>query len=116
MQIVKDVTKERKKKSPNQERGHPKVLEKDIASRALARISKQAVFKAICFVNMFPEDKMFAWDVLEAEILNKKENVRRDLSHDLRFTQKDDACMEDLLDWVKSFYSFTGVLLNLLFR
>ncbi|KAF9071611.1 hypothetical protein BDP27DRAFT_1361764 [Rhodocollybia butyracea] len=96
--VIEDVTKENKNK--NKQNGtRAKVLQSDLASDALAKISKQAVRKAICLLDMFPSDKMFAWEVLEEELVSQQGDDNRILE-DLRETKKDPQALDKLLRWM----------------
>lgn len=113
MMVVEDVTKEKKKNQKN--RAGAKVLQSDLASVALARLSKQAVRKAICLLDMFPSDKMFAWEVLDEELLAQPGDNNQILK-DLRETKEDPAALDMLLRWVNSFCSSNAPILNTLTR
>ncbi|KAF9060617.1 hypothetical protein BDP27DRAFT_1429840 [Rhodocollybia butyracea] len=96
--VIEDVMKENKNK--NKQNGtRAKVLQSDLASDALAKISKQAVRKAICLLDMFPSDKMFAWEVLEEELVSQQGDDNRILE-DLRETKKDPQALDKLLRWM----------------
>ncbi|KAF9066905.1 hypothetical protein BDP27DRAFT_1365261 [Rhodocollybia butyracea] len=108
--VIEDVTKEKKKK--NKQNGtRAKVLQSDLASNALAKISKQAVRKAICLLDMFPSDKMFAWEVLEEELVSQQGDDNRILE-DLCEFKKDPQALDKLLCWVNSFCSSNASILN----
>ncbi|KAF9064478.1 hypothetical protein BDP27DRAFT_1425769 [Rhodocollybia butyracea] len=93
--VIEDVTKENKNK--NKQNGtRAKVLQSNLASDALAKISKQAVRKAICLLDMFPSDKMFAWEVLEEELILQQGDDNQILE-DLRETKKDPQAPDKLL-------------------
>ncbi|KAF9066594.1 hypothetical protein BDP27DRAFT_1365564 [Rhodocollybia butyracea] len=109
--VIKDVTKENKNK--NKQNGtRAKVLQRDLASDALAKISKQAVRKAICLLDMFPSDKMFAWEVLEEELVLQQGDDNRILE-DLRETKKDPQALDKLLRWTRTlvdpYFGFSSV-------
>ncbi|KAF9063378.1 hypothetical protein BDP27DRAFT_1426985 [Rhodocollybia butyracea] len=99
--VVEDTTKQKKKNQDGESAGRGKVLESNIASSMLAKISKQASRKGICLLDRFPDDRMFAWEILEKELVRQKENGDDALLEDLIKTQKDPQKVEDLLAWMK---------------
>ncbi|KAF9050917.1 hypothetical protein BDP27DRAFT_1373563 [Rhodocollybia butyracea] len=101
--VVEDAMKQKGKKKnwDGESAGRGKVLESDIASSALAKISKQASRMGICLLDMFPDNKMFAWEILEKELVRQKENSDDAVLEDLIKTQKDPQKVEDLLAWMK---------------
>ncbi|KAF9024009.1 hypothetical protein BDP27DRAFT_1376892 [Rhodocollybia butyracea] len=101
--VVEDATEQKgkKKNRDGESAGRGKVLESDIASSTLAKISKQASRMGICLLDMFPDDKMFAWEILEKELVRQKENGDDAVLEDLIETQKDPQKVEDLLAWMK---------------
>ncbi|KAF9065519.1 hypothetical protein BDP27DRAFT_1366316 [Rhodocollybia butyracea] len=87
-------------KNKNKQNGtRAKVLQSDLASDVLAKISKQAVRKAICLLDMFPSDKMFAWEVLEEELVSQQGDDNQILK-DLHETKKDPQALDKLLRWI----------------
>ncbi|KAF9070213.1 hypothetical protein BDP27DRAFT_1420259 [Rhodocollybia butyracea] len=97
--VIEDVMKENKNK--NKQNGtRAKVLQSDLASDALAKISKQAVRKVTRLPDTFPSDKMFAWEVLEEELVLQQGDDNWILE-DLHETKKDPQALDKLLaGWV----------------
>jgi hypothetical protein len=76
--LIEDTTQRKKKQKRKQnqqnqnEESASKVLESDFDSTKLAKLSKQCVRLAICTIDMFPSDNLFAWESLEKEIARQQ--------------------------------------------
>ncbi|KAF5343200.1 hypothetical protein D9757_015000 [Collybiopsis confluens] len=61
--VVEDVTKIRRKPTTQKRGRREKVVIKDFQNEELALLAKRCARMATCTINMFPDNKLFAWDL-----------------------------------------------------